>query len=273
MKKIAYYPGCTIKETDIEVENSTRAFLKELGYELDEMEDWTCCGTVYGMASDDLYHQLAPVRNMIRCRKISDRMLTLCDMCYNTFRRADLFMEDLDNRKKIDSFMDQEEDYTKIEVYHILNFLRDVVGYKKIEEKVVRRLDLKAMPYYGCMLLRPKEVAIDNQENPRVMQEILSLLGIESVDSGLTDECCGSYHVLENPEIVRRKSLEITGNARANSADCLVLTCPLCHYNISKFGLLPIYYLSDLIAYSFGVSDIDPDIGVGIEVGAREGET
>ena len=251
MKKIAYYPGCTIKETDIKVEESPKAFLSVLGYELEEIEDWTCCGAVFGMASDDLYHQLAPIRNMIRCQK--DEMLTLCDMCYNTFRRADLFMKDPENRDKINSFMDQEEDYKSVEVYHILNFLRDVIGYEKIEDKITKKLELKAMPYYGCMLLRPKEVAIDEQENPRVMQDILSLLGVETVDSGLIDECCGSYHVLEDPSIVRRKSQEITKNAKENSVDCLVLTCPLCRYNLAKFGDIPIYYLEDLIAHSFGV--------------------
>jgi len=257
MKKVAYYPGCTIKETDIAVEESTKAFLKVLGYELEEIENWTCCGTVFGMTDDDLYHQLAPIRNLIRCQKISNEMLTLCDMCYNTFRRADLFMKDPESMEKINLFMDEEEDYRGVEVYHILDFLRDVVGYKKIGDKVVEKLDLKAMPYYGCMLLRPKEVAIDEQENPRVMQDILSLLGVESVDLGLTDECCGSYHVLEDPSIVRRKSQEITKNAKENSADCLVLTCPLCRYNLAKFGDFPVYYLEDLIAHSFGVIKLE----------------
>jgi heterodisulfide reductase subunit B len=259
MKKIAYYPGCTIKETDLQVERSTRSLLRVLGYELEEIENWTCCGTVYGMASDDLYHQLAPIRNMIRCK--SKEMLTLCDMCYNTFRRAEIFMEDKDNREKIDLFMDDEEDYKGVEVYHILNFLRDVVGYKMIEKSVKKKLSLRAMPYYGCMLLRPEEVAIDKPENPKVMQEILSLLGAEIVDSGLVDECCGSYHVLEDPSIVRRKSGEITKNAKENSADCLVLTCPLCRYNLTRFGDFPVYYLEDLIAHSFGLLEMELEIG------------
>ncbi|MGA9176652.1 MAG: heterodisulfide reductase-related iron-sulfur binding cluster, partial [Desulfobacterales bacterium] len=42
--KYLYYPGCSLEGTALEYNASTRAFMQELGVDLLELEDWTCCG-------------------------------------------------------------------------------------------------------------------------------------------------------------------------------------------------------------------------------------
>ena len=42
--KIHYYPGCTLKEKATNLDDSTRADMEVLGYELVEPEGWTRCG-------------------------------------------------------------------------------------------------------------------------------------------------------------------------------------------------------------------------------------
>ena len=64
--KIFYYPGCTVKTKAKNLEESAIAAMKALDIELVELSNWNCCGTVFGMSTDDLLHQLAPLRNLLR---------------------------------------------------------------------------------------------------------------------------------------------------------------------------------------------------------------
>ena len=65
--------------------------MKELGVEVEELKRWNCCGTVYSLSADDVMHQVAPVRNLIRVKEAgADQLMTACSMCYNTLKRANI---------------------------------------------------------------------------------------------------------------------------------------------------------------------------------------
>lgn len=130
--KVSYYPGCTLKTKARNLEDTALAALNVLGFELDELPRWNCCGAVTSLASDDLLHMLAPVRDLIRAKEQgSDKLVTICSMCYNTLARANLVMrEDAVKRDALNQFMDEEPDYAgEVEVVHLLNFIRDEVGW------------------------------------------------------------------------------------------------------------------------------------------------
>ena len=64
----------------------------------------------------------------------------------------------------------------------LLEVLRDDVGWGAVARQVKTPLvGLKVVPYYGCTLTRPQEVAIDSVENPTVLQELMQALGAEMV--------------------------------------------------------------------------------------------
>ena len=67
--KISYFPGCTLKTMAKNFEDSALASMSSLGIEMVELRRWNCCGTVYCLTSDDLIHQVAPVRNLIRVKE------------------------------------------------------------------------------------------------------------------------------------------------------------------------------------------------------------
>ncbi|RKZ21224.1 heterodisulfide reductase, subunit B, partial [bacterium] len=134
--RISYYPGCTLKSTAKNFEISAIAVAKELGIEFVELSRWNCCGTVYSMTSDDVMHQLAPIRNLIRVKEDGfDRVVTLCSMCFNTLKRANILVQrDREKLDKINDFMYLENiDYAgDVEVLHFLEILRDDVGWDEI---------------------------------------------------------------------------------------------------------------------------------------------
>lgn len=272
--KISYYPGCTLKTKARNFEVSALQALDKLGIEYEELDRWNCCGAVYSLSDDDLIHMIAPVRDLIRvAERGHDTVLTLCSMCYNTLARAnDLMKNDEEKRKTINMFMDEEPDYNgEVRVVHLLDYLRDEYGWDKLREKVTKPLaGLKVAPYYGCTLLRPREVALDTSDRPTLFQEFLTALGAELVEFPLSTQCCGTYQVLANPDVALKISHDILSDATGRGAEALALTCPLCDYNLGrrqdqmleKFeGAkdLPVYYFTQLIAIALGVTPTDEE--------------
>jgi len=267
--KIFYYPGCTVKTKAKNLEESAIAAMKALDIELVELPNWNCCGTVFGMSTDDLVHQLAPLRNLLRVKEQGgDKVTTMCSMCYNTLKRANhLIREDEEKRRLIADFMSEEaiRYEGEVEVLHLLEILRDVVGFEALKEKVKINLKgLKLDPYYGCMLTRPQEIGIDNMENPTILEELLTALGAEVVKDPMKTECCGSYHTVNAVEVVADRGYEILHSALKRGADAMVLSCPLCDYNLDHrqreiakkyvdFSGIPVFYFSQLLALALGL--------------------
>jgi len=266
---ISYYPGCTLKTKAKNLELSALAAMAELGIEVEELPRWNCCGAVYSLADDDLIHIIAPVRDLIRVRERGhDTVITLCSMCYNTLARANNLMKnDEEKRYTINMFMDEEPDYAgELRVVHLLDYLRDDYGWDKLKEKIKVPLNgLTVGPYYGCTLLRPKEVALDRPDNPTVFGEFMTALGAKVVDFPMATECCGSYQVLGNPDAALKVSYDILTDAGKHDIEALALTCPLCDYNLGRRQNLmrdkfegapeiPVYYFTQLLAIALGLS-------------------
>jgi heterodisulfide reductase subunit B len=266
--KLLYYPGCTLKTSAKNLEQSAFAIMDALGHEIEEMEDWNCCGVVSSLTDDDLMHHLAPLRNLIHVEdQGEEKFVTLCDMCYNTLKQTDLRMKEIpDDLETLNLFMDRENDYKgTVKVLHFLEFLRDEIGFGVLKKMVKNPLKgMKIMPYYGCMLLRPREVAIDDAEEPTIMGDLLKVLGAEVIDNPFKIECCGSYHTIEEKKLVSNRANKITNFATERGADAIMLSCPLCRFNIdvrgkeaekmyNNYKQIPVYYYSQLIAVALGL--------------------
>lgn len=276
MTRLAYYPGCTLKTTSKNFEESAIASAKALGIELIEPPRWNCCGTVHALAKDDVMHHLAPVRNMLRVEEMNEtglvdnrKMVTLCAMCYNTLKRSNqVFNEDSDKRKKIrENMYKEEKEYGgTVKVLHFLEVLREL-GWDKVKSTVTKPLiGLKVAPYYGCLLLRPRGIGVDNADNPRIMEDLIESLGADTIDFAYKQKCCGSYNTVHMKEVVADLSYKILKQAEEAGADMLVTACPLCEYNLgprqnevkkmfSSFESIPVVYFTQLMALAFGLDE------------------
>jgi len=264
--KLLYYPGCTIKRNAPEYEKTSIAILKKLGIEVYELERWYCCGVMFNLASDDLMKHLGAVRTLIKSQELSRKigstdLFTLCPMCFNVLKRVNNLLKNYpDNLKTISLFMDEEERYgLTINVYHITEVLRRNVD--KLKSFVVKKLNgIKVAPYYGCTVLRPKEIAIDAPENPMIMEDLIAITGASVIEYPFKSECCGSYQVLTNSEIIVNKGKDLILGASERGANVIVTLCPLCKYNLElalksmkKAPEIKIMYITELLAYSLGL--------------------
>ncbi len=265
--KVSYYPGCTLKTKAKHLEDSALASMAALGVQIRELPRWNCCGAVHSLADDDLIHHVAPVRDLIRAMdEGSDHLVTLCSMCYNTLARANLIMRDDEvKRKTINDFMTEEHDYHgEVQVNHLIAFLRDTIGWDNLRAKVKVPLGgMKIASYYGCTLVRPKNVAIEPVAG-QIMNEFVETLGATPVDFSANTVCCGSYQVLAHPESVADVVGRILQSASDAGAEALILSCPLCEYNLLKnqdkllrsgqIGRrMPVFYFSQLLAMALGL--------------------
>ncbi len=273
MTQYSYFPGCNLKTNAKGFEKSALAVSKKLGSELVEMPNWNCCGTVHTMTTNNLMKRIAAVRDLSRANKhIKDlhvtmrEVVTLCAMCNSTLKIVnDEIRKDPEAFETINSFLkDDNESYDRIiEVKHYLEILRDRVGYEKISENVTKPLEgLKISPYYGCMLLHPEKAKIDDEEMPSVLEDLLESLGAEVIFSPYFKHCCGSYHIVNEEEMVDTQISKIVLGAKERGANAIVVACPLCAFNIdhqqkASFEKgdkqpLPVFYFTQLMAIAMG---------------------
>lgn len=273
MIKIAYYPGCTLKDQARGFEDTAIAVLEKLGVAAAELSRWNCCGTVYSLSADNLMFHAAPIRNLIRVQEEGhDAVVTLCSMCYNTLKRAnDLVREDPEKLEKLNLFMNREDvDYKPdVKVYHLLEYLRDVVGMERIKETATHPLeDMKLAAYYGCLLTRPETLGFDDLENPTSIDQLIEAMGATPVDYAYKLECCGSYETVSAPADVAERTYRILKSASSAGAQAILTSCPLCFYNLDArqelarkghgdLKPLPVLYLTQPLALAFG---LDPQL-------------
>lgn len=266
--KICYYPGCTLKNHAKNFEDSTICALNTLGVEVDELERWNCCGTVFSLTTDDLIHHVAPIRNLIRAKEANyDKVMTLCAMCFNTLKRAnERVKSDPDSLKVINDFMDREQTKYEgdVQVYHLLEFLKNEVKFENLSKKIVKPLKkLKIASYYGCLLVRPQEIGFDDMENPTILEDLMEVLGADSVDFPFKTECCGAYQTVDNPGIIAERTNQILTSAQNRGAEVVVVSCPLCAFNLDhrqkqtierypEFKHIPVLYFSQPLAIALG---------------------
>jgi heterodisulfide reductase subunit B len=269
--KVSYYPGCTLKSNAKNFEDSTLCALRELGVDVQELRRWNCCGTVYSLATDDLMRHLASIRNLIRVKEAgADSVMTLCAMCYNTLKRVNEKVKaDPDSLQKIHKFMDEEKVAYRgdVKVRHLLELLREDIKFEAIGKKVKKPLhNLKVASYYGCLLVRPKEIGLDDMENPTVLDDLMAVLGAEPVDFPYKTECCGAYQTVDKPETVADRTYSILTSARSRGAEVVSVSCPLCAFNLdhrqketakkhSDFKKVPIVYFTQLLAIAMGCGE------------------
>ncbi len=259
--KYSYYPGCTLKNKAKDLDYYARVCATALGFELEEIENWQCCGGVYPLGSDEIATKLSSVRALNDAKEKEQELVTVCSACHHVLKRVNHDMKTVEDiRNRANNYMGLETPYNgETNVLHFLEVLRDRVGFDVLKEKVTHPLTGKKIgAYYGCLLLRPGSVmAFDNPENPKIMEDFIRALGAEPVVYPYRNECCGGYISLKEKEMAKSMCNTITESAKGFGADMLITACPLCMYNLNKSAQngLSVYYFTQLLAEALGIKE------------------
>ncbi|MBN2282880.1 MAG: CoB--CoM heterodisulfide reductase iron-sulfur subunit B family protein [Deltaproteobacteria bacterium] len=261
--KVSYYPGCSLHATGREYDESVKAVSTALNIELNEVDDWSCCGASSAHMTNYKLSVALPARNLIAAEKNEWDVMVPCAACFNRFKSAQHHLEkDEALRSEIENALGMK--YAgSVAVRTPIDVIYNDIGIDAIRELVKKPLEgLKPVSYYGCLLLRPPEVCqFDDYENPYMLDAIMNGLGAESRKWSCKTDCCGGSLTLGKTEIVIRLVDRLMTMAREAGANCLVTACPVCFANLdtraSENVVLPAFYFTELIALALGLEGYD----------------
>ncbi len=222
--KYAYYPGCSLESTAKEYGQSVKAVCHELGIELEELEDWNCCGASSAHCTNfRLSHALAG-RNLALAEKQGLDIAVACAACF-------LRLKSTKHEFEVDARVKEELPHligmpyeAKHDIHHLLGIVSNAAILPAVRKRVRKPLTgLKLASYYGCFLVRPPKVTqFDDPENPQSMDMLMDALGAEAVDWSGKVDCCGGSFALTRTDIVAKLVSEIVDMARGAGAEAIV---------------------------------------------------
>jgi heterodisulfide reductase subunit B len=241
--------------------------MKALGVELVEPDDWSCCGSSPAHTVDYVFAAALAARNLAIVEKMGlPTITTPCPSCLMAFKKANRGMADEAFRKDVNELLDEPYN-CGVEAKSSLQVIYEDIGLEAITSRVTHMLpDLKAAPYYGCILNRPPDIAqFDDPENPVAMDKLLLALGVEVRDFAFKTECCGAAFSMPKRTMVNELTYKVLSMALDAGANCVVVACPLCQQNLdlrqgqvnSLMGSnlnIPVLYFTQVMGLAYGYS-------------------
>lgn len=263
--KIGYFPGCSLQGTARDFGESVRAVAEALGVELEEVRDWSCCGSTSAHATNHRLSLALPARTLALAEEQGlERVFAPCAACYSRLASAGRALRDDAKLRSEISGVIERPLTAQVGVLSILDWLRELAP--DIERKRSVPLgELSVACYYGCLLVRPPGLgSTDDPEMPTSMETIVRAAGAKPVSWRMALECCGGGFSVSRIGTVVRLGRAILTDAKGAGASMMAVGCPMCHSNLdfrqhviaereSGIGELPVLYLTQLVGLALGI--------------------
>ncbi|MDP6350740.1 MAG: CoB--CoM heterodisulfide reductase iron-sulfur subunit B family protein [Alphaproteobacteria bacterium] len=274
-KRYTYYPGCSSLGSAAHLDKSLRAIAPELDVELEDIEDWNCCGASVGHVEGGALPNMAlSGRNLAQAAsQAPDDIVTGCASCYlNTHGVNEKIKTDIRARRRVNEALGAadlcyDDD---LQVRHACEVLVNDVGLDVIRDRVRNPLDgLEVAGYVGCQTVRPfadtdSGGRYDTYDDPAFLDNFAAACGAEPVAYDPKTACCGGSVSVHSPDKTLHLIKEIVAAAHDSGADVIATPCPLCQQNVEmyqaainkRFGTdfhMPVVFYSQLMAVAFGL--------------------
>ncbi|MDQ7826505.1 MAG: CoB--CoM heterodisulfide reductase iron-sulfur subunit B family protein [Candidatus Eremiobacteraeota bacterium] len=266
MKKVAYFPGCSLAGMDAEYDHASRLAALLLGIELVEVEDWSCCGATSAHSTDHELSVLMPARTLGIVEKMGlDTLTAPCASCYSRFVTTG---HKLKEDRELASRIMPELGISSPDAVKVRSLLHMIADMPRdfIKEKIKLELPgLRPACYYGCLLSRPSAVVGEaHPESPVMMDDLMALTGARPVKWYHKTECCGAALSIPRTDVVLELTSRLMKRAGEAGANCIVTACPLCFTNLDlrqsqareyskETGPpVPVFYFTELMALAMG---------------------
>ena len=268
VRELAFYPGCIMQTEQYAYELSLREVLPVLDVKLVDINGFSCCGEPLKSVNRMITLVLS-ARNIAIAEEKNLDLFVPCPICNLAFSECKKILDNDDKMKeRVNNFLIEENLRYKGDsrIISILELLYDIVGLDEIKKHVRKPLNLKAAVHYGCHMIRPTEIGRpDDSEEPRKLEEILNVMGVETPWYPEKLDCCGGLLNMNLPETALTKTGEKLQKIEEQGFDLLVDICPWCHRQFDgkqkKAGEtvaatlnLPVLYLTQLLGIAFNIS-------------------
>jgi heterodisulfide reductase subunit B len=275
--RYSLYLGCVIPNRYPMVERATRTVLSELGVKLDEMKGAGCCPAPGVFRSFDIpTWQTLGARNITIAEQNQSDVVSMCNGCYGTLLEINHSLKHNNTKKElVNSHLKKvgKEFKGTVDIKHLMEVLYYEIGLKKLSDVAIKPLGLKVAVHYGCHLLKPAEIRPwgGETEDPKFFDEMIEILGCESVEYRDKLMCCGAGGGVR--AAVKEVALDFTRHKlekiREKGADCIVVACPFCMLQLDLGQLevngmfremikepfqIPVFYYTQLLGLSMGIN-------------------
>lgn len=282
MTTYAYYPGCSLETMAGSYHVSAVEVADRLSVELEEIEDWNCCGATAYSSVDELLAQVLSTRNLAIAESSGRTdVVAPCSACFkNLFFANQHLADDPDLMEHMNYALEADDLHYDggVQVHHLLGLFTDEVGLDAIREKVVAPFEgLKVAAYYGCQITRPVKPGqtMDDVEAPHFFEDLLEVLGAEVVPFARRLQCCGASLIATARKAALSMLRELLQSAVSAGADVIATACPLCQINLEAYQRevnhehgtdfeMPVMYFTQLMGLALGATE--KQLAIGSEV-------
>ncbi len=262
--KTMMFWGCMIPTVQPFVEKAARFSLERLGVTFQEMPDATCCPDpeISRTLGGDLWLTLAG-RNISIANQAGGDICVICNGCFDTLSKAnsELNVDKALSRKvnaTLTKYGARHDGSSRI--FHMIEYLHDIVGLEAIQEKVIRSLSgLNCAPQYGCRILREK---LDLRAK---FDDLITVLGGRLIHTETERLCCGVPAMYANPDFSLHQRAKVKlEEIKESKADCVTLFCPACAERLERAQMtlrndgynfdIPVVNYLELLALCLGAS-------------------
>ncbi|MBT3338831.1 MAG: CoB--CoM heterodisulfide reductase iron-sulfur subunit B family protein [Anaerolineae bacterium] len=289
MSKYLYYPGCSMEGSGKAYHDSLIPVCEKIGLELQEIDDWNCCGATEYLGINKLPAYALIGRNLALAEQQANGaqdIVAPCSACYLNLTKTDSYMAKKDGMDELinDALSAGGLSYEsgQLGIHHLLDVIVYDIGLATIKEKVTRPLTgLRVAPYVGCMAPRYDYAKRwSDSEHPLELDMLIEALGAEVVDYPLKTHCCGGHMPQISPNTAYELIHRLVSYAEEVNTDIMVAICPMCQMNIDAYQHetnqnlgtnhnMPIVFFTQLMGLAFGMRA--RDLGFGSElVNAKE---
>jgi heterodisulfide reductase subunit B len=281
MKRYAYYPGCALETMGASYHLSAVETALKLGVELQEMDDWNCCGATPYSHIDVLLAETLCARNLAIAEKQGLDLVAPCSGCYRNMYFANAALKkDADLAEHMNFALEEDDLHYSctIGVHHLIQVFAEHVGLDAIKEQVSHPLKgLRVAPLYGCHIVRPRKEGegVEEVGGPTLFEDLIRAIGAEPIDYSHRLRCCGGSLIATNRKAALAMLRELLQSAVNAKADVIATACPLCQINLELYQgevnreydtefAIPVMYFTQLMGLAMGVRP--KRLGIGKEI-------
>jgi heterodisulfide reductase subunit B len=199
-----------------------------------------------------------------------NKMLIIpCSACFQRVKAADFRIKESEAFAKEMASLIEMPYAGSIEVLQIVQLLARPDMVEKVREKIKKPLEgLKTVCYYGCLTVRPPKITqVDDYEDPTFMDTLMEAVGADNRFWAYKTECCSAGLAMARSDVTRRLSGTLLKMADEAGAECIVVSCPMCHANLDMRQKeleqdgripkkMPVLYVTELLALAMGVAEV-----------------
>ncbi len=266
MKTYSFYPGCSQLSSAEEYGVSAHEVSEALGFRLETLEDWNCCGASSAHMTNHLLSIALPGRDLAKAKRKGDDLVVVCAACYHNLKVAqNEMLEDERLASDVEAIIGMDPRFEG-RIIHLLDVIAEEVGLDGLKERIRRPLEgLKPVSYYGCLMVRPRGMITgDDPDNPRLMDDLMDALGADVKNWSYKTDCCGGSLSLTRTDVVVTLVNRLFEAAEEAGGNCIVVACPMCLANLEmrqkegrlSFQLehdLPVFFFTELLGVALGI--------------------